>query len=281
MGKNNKTIQALENTKENRFEFGKNWSNFLNQLNDFRIEEAQKSLSDFLNMKDLKGLRFIDIGCGSGLFSLAARKLGATVYSFDYDPLCIVCTNQLKKKFFENDQGWVITEGSVLDNNFLDTLDEFDIVYSWGVLHHTGKMWQAIENAMHLVKSNGLFFIAIYNNQGWKSKFWWYIKYGYNKLPGFLKTSYALTLANSFQLINIIKYTLLLKPHLAIKPLLNYSKNRGMSYKHDAIDWIGGFPYEVATISELKSFFTKNNFYLIKTLNTTSEGCNQLIFRKN
>ncbi|MDQ6722964.1 MAG: class I SAM-dependent methyltransferase [Thermoproteota archaeon] len=270
----------LEENKEDRFEFGKNWSNFLNHLTDSKVEEAQKSLSDFLNMKDLKGLRFIDVGCGSGLFSLAARKLGATVYSFDYDPLCVACTEQLKKRFFEKDNEWFITKGSVLDNNFVGTLGEFDIVYSWGVLHHTGKMWQAVKNAMDLVKRDGLFFIAIYNNQGWKSKFWWYIKFGYNKLPDFLKVPYALTLTGLFELINIIKYTILLKPQVAIKPLLNYGKNRGMSYKYDAIDWIGGFPYEFATTSELNSFFTKNNFCLVKTLDTHGLGCNQLIFKK-
>ena len=69
-----------------RFEFGKNWSQFLSHLNDSRIAEAEQSLRNMLEVDDLCGKRFLDIGSGSGLFSLAARRLGASVYSFDYDP---------------------------------------------------------------------------------------------------------------------------------------------------------------------------------------------------
>ena len=165
-----------------RFEFGANWDSFLKEVDEQRIMTAVQSLQQFFGKENFNGLRFIDVGCGSGLFSLAARKLGATVYSFDYDPLSVRCATELKRRYFHDDPDWIIYEGSALDNDFVVSLGTFDLVYSWGVLHHTGSMWKAIENIMSLTKMNGFFFIAIYNKQGWKSKFWWGIKFIYNKL---------------------------------------------------------------------------------------------------
>src|SRR5262245_26240746 len=102
-----------------RFEFGKNWSRFLAGLDENRILRAEESLRLIVDLKDFRGKRFLDVGSGSGLFSLAARRLGAQVYSFDYDPLSVACTNELKRRYFPNDNHWVITEGSVLDQVFV------------------------------------------------------------------------------------------------------------------------------------------------------------------
>ena len=135
-----------------RFEFGKNWQYFLNKLSNNRIKDAEKSIYDLLGVDDLTGQSFLDIGSGSGLFSLAARRIGARVHSFDFDPQSVACTQELKRRYFENDDNWIIEKGSVLDADYLKSLGEFDYVYSWGVLHHTGDMWQALENINQNVK---------------------------------------------------------------------------------------------------------------------------------
>ncbi len=144
--------------KGTRFAFGKNWAAFLSVLSEERIREAEKSLKTMLDISTLEGNSFLDVGSGSGLFSLAARRLGARVHSFDYDPQSVACTAELKGKYFPNDAEWTIEQGNVLDVAYLEGLGRFDVVYSWGVLHHTGDMWQAMENIVPLVAGGGRLF---------------------------------------------------------------------------------------------------------------------------
>jgi 2-polyprenyl-6-hydroxyphenyl methylase/3-demethylubiquinone-9 3-methyltransferase len=249
-----------------RFEFGKNWENFLSTLTEEKIQIAQDSLVAMLGRSSLSSLSFLDAGSGSGLFSLAAWKLGARVYSFDFDPQSVECTRILRKKYgsLEN---WQISEGSVLDRKFLESLGKFDIVYSWGVLHHTGRMWDAIDN----VQNNCLnqFFLAIYNDKGLISKYWLFVKWLYNK-----------SRITRILLIAIhIPYLFLLR--LIIRLLTGRLKvERGMDLWYDMIDWLGGYPFEVASSNEIHKFVEKKGFYVEKEIITNRSGCNEFVFRK-
>lgn len=118
---------ATEVSQGQRFEFGANWARFLEVLDDCRITQAEQSLHDMLGVSDLQGKRFLDIGSGSGLFSLAARRLGATLHSFDYDSQSVACTRELKQRYFPDDSQWEIEEGSVLDGGYLSRLGQFDV----------------------------------------------------------------------------------------------------------------------------------------------------------
>jgi 2-polyprenyl-6-hydroxyphenyl methylase/3-demethylubiquinone-9 3-methyltransferase len=264
-----------------RFGFGANWAHFLSTLDQTRIDAAQQSLCEFLDVERLDGRRFLDIGCGSGLFSLAARRLGATVHSFDFDPRSVACAQELKRRYFADDPDWTIEQGSVLDAQYLRTLGTHDVVYSWGVLHHTGQMWVAFEHAIGRVAPNdGKLFIAIYNDQGWKSHVWWLIKLVYNRLPGFLRTAYVWLIAAITRVAVIVRYTLKGQPMSGIRPMFRDRRVRGMQARYDRVDWIGGFPYEFATLETLQDYFVARGFRVLKTSRNTSLGCHELALQR-
>jgi 2-polyprenyl-3-methyl-5-hydroxy-6-metoxy-1,4-benzoquinol methylase len=269
---------AQEVAAGDRFEFGRNWARFLKQLNDRRIAVAEDSLAEYLETRDLRGLSFIDAGCGSGIFSLAARRLGARIFSFDYDPQSVACARELKRRYFPDDPDWVIGEGSVLDTAFLKRLGEFDIVYSWGVLHHTGAMWEALENVIPLVRPGGRLFLSIYNDQGKISRRWRSVKRLYNRLPPPLRFLVLWPVGVHLWWRPIVKDFLLLRPFHQWR---DYVRQRGMSPWHDVVDWVGGYPFEVAKPEEIFSFYRKRGFSL-EVLSTCGGtlGCNQFVLRR-
>lgn len=259
-----------------RFQFGKNWKNYLSTLSEESINAASDAIKKLLLIKDLKGKTFLDIGCGSGLMSLAARKLGAKVTSFDYDKNSVECAKYLKRKFFKDDSSWKILEGSILDQNFIKELGKFDFVYSWGVLHHTGNMWKALENALiPLSQENGILAIAIYNNNGIESKFWFKIKLFYNSgnLQSFLV---KLLFIPIFLLRTFASGTIKHKNPLFI--FKNYRNKRGMNVYYDWIDWLGGFPFEYAGVDDIFNFYKNKGGKLVNLKSTSTNANNQFVF---
>lgn len=188
---NNVNSIAQEISAGQRFAFGSNWNDFSKKIDDARIEAAILGIQRLLAGQDLQGKSFLDVGSGSGLMSLAARNLGMKVTSFDYDPLSVACTEQLKAHYCPADTAWSVHQGSVLDSDFLHQFGRFDVVYSWGVLHHTGRMWEALSNTIQLVGPGGSLIVALYNDQGVQSKIWKKIKAAYNKVPRWAKPFYV------------------------------------------------------------------------------------------
>ncbi len=260
-----------------RFRFGENWRQFLGVLDDKRIEGAVDSLRAMLGVEHLKGKRFVDVGSGSGLFSLAARKLGATVHSFDYDPTSVWCTGELRRRYFPEDASWTVEQGSALDAEYLKRLGTFDVAYSWGVLHHTGQMWRALELVGQLVKPGGRLFISIYNDQGRKSRQWKVVKRTFCRLPRLLKPLVLIPAGLVIWGPRCLLDALRLKP---FETWSKYRERRGMSPWRDVVDWVGGYPFEVAKPEEIFDFYHKRAFILRRLKTTDSFGTNEFVFER-
>lgn len=258
---------ATEVALADRFAFGANWARFLRAVDEPRIRQAEQSLTTMLGVADLAGKTFVDVGSGSGLFSLAARRLGATVHSFDFDPQSVACTAELKRRYFAEDARWTIARASVLDERYLAGLGRFDVVYSWGVLHHTGAMWNALENAGSLVDESGRLFIAIYNDQGWISAYWRWVKRTYVTRP-FMR----------WPLLLFHTAYPLLPAWIARTLRRSTTQARGMALWRDLVDWIGGYPFEVAKPEEIFRFYRDRGFALAELRTTRRLGCNEFLF---
>jgi 2-polyprenyl-3-methyl-5-hydroxy-6-metoxy-1,4-benzoquinol methylase len=269
------------------FSFGKNWSEFIKgYYTPERLDEAVKSLKEITQLDSLQGKTFLDIGSGSGLFSLAAHRLSASrIESMDVDPFSVQTTKYVKEQYGDNTSTWSVQHGSILDTGWLkDHLHTADIVYSWGVLHHTGSMWEAITNAAAFVNPQGKFIIAIYNKrEGFMgSKFWWQVKRLYNKAPSWVQAIMYGTYFICFFCWPIIKRPLKLRRRFleGVSFIRNYKSSRGMNYWTNIKDWLGGFPYEYATVDEMVSFVEKLGFTTVQVWPDNGTGCSEFLFIK-
>jgi 2-polyprenyl-6-hydroxyphenyl methylase/3-demethylubiquinone-9 3-methyltransferase len=196
------------------------------------------------------------------------------VVSFDYDADSVACTERLRDRFDGHERDWTVLEGSALDARFMKELGTFGLVYAWGVLHHTGEMWRAIELAEERVAPGGMLLLALYNDQGWRSRLWHYCKRVY--CSGAVGR-YAVTAA-FYPLFAALAITSdLLHLHLPGAYFRNYSRNRGMSVAHDWRDWLGGYPFEVARPDELRRRLAACGFSVQNEKLTRGWGCNEIV----
>lgn len=259
-------------TEKITFQFGKNWESFLKTISEDQIRSALQDIEQWIGKENIVGKTVLDIGCGSGIHSMAFYLLGAkSIDSFDYDSFSVKTTKSLWEQNSKPAK-WNVFQGSILETDFLNTLQKYDIVYSWGVLHHTGNIWKAIENAASRVNDNGIFWISIYA-----------------KGPNYLK---HLQLKRNYNAASWIgkkwlEYIFIFKVMgwrlLHLKNPINWNerKTRGMDTYHDIVDWLGGLPYEVASEDEIIQFCAKQGLILKRIKVLGEGGCNIYVFRRS
>jgi len=191
----------------------------------------------------------------------------------------VACTAELRRRYFADDRDWVVERGSALDSDYVRSLGSFDVVYSWGVLHHTGDMWRGLENAQIPVPVGGRLFVAIYNDTGTQSSRWKVIKRTYNQLPAPFRTLFAILVSAPQELKSLTRAVLRLRPQEYVRTWTQYDPARGMSHWHDIVDWVGGYPYEVATPEQIFDFYQARGFTLTRMkCGGVGLGCNEFVF---
>jgi 2-polyprenyl-6-hydroxyphenyl methylase/3-demethylubiquinone-9 3-methyltransferase len=262
---------------ETHFAFGKNWTSYARLIDTDKIDEAKKGLLRLIPAEDIAGKSFLDIGCGSGLHALAAAQLGASrLMAIDIDSDCVATTRNV---LTNNNVSvpWLVEAKSVFD---LDAKSHgvFDTVYSWGVLHHTGSMWEAVYRAASMVAPNGLLVIALYRRTH-LDRLWKMEKRLYAHAPRFVQTLVGAGYIAAFRL------ALFLTGRSFRDYVANYKGVRGMDYFHDVHDWLGGYPYETASAAELDARLAsiglkaERVFTRPMSLGLFGSGCDEYVYR--
>lgn len=267
---------------DGRYAFGANWEAFVRtSFTPLRREAARRNLLSFMDRPDLDGLTFLDIGSGSGLHSLAAFDAGAArIHSFDYDTRSVSTTRELRRIAGEPAH-WTAERGDVLDAAYIGGLGTFDVVYSWGVLHHTGAMWDAIDNAAARAKPGGLLFIALYSSNvaSPSTEFWLDVKRRYNAADAAGRRRMEWWYVWRFGLgRNPLLYPVRLP--LLLRQVYEKRRQRGMSYMADVRDWLGGWPMEYADDQEVVDRLAARHGQTLVAL-STGEACTQFLFRND
>jgi 2-polyprenyl-3-methyl-5-hydroxy-6-metoxy-1,4-benzoquinol methylase len=256
------------------FSFGENWKTFSVDINETVIASAVQSFKNFTHLRSLEDYDFLDIGCGSGLSSLVALRLGARrVSSIDIDPHSVECTRTLRDSQGVDQRRWEVQHGSVLEPEFMKSLGRFSYVHSWGVLHHTGAMWKALENVCRFnIEAEGLIHLALYNTTPTSGR-WLKIKRLCNRSPHFLFP----LMTKSYAALLLLR--MLTRGRSPLRYVRGYQQARGMSLMRDLDDWFGGLPYEHATPDEVLDHLVEYGCSMLRLKTTRSNGCNEFLFR--
>ncbi|EKS36388.1 class I SAM-dependent methyltransferase [Afipia broomeae] len=269
--------ESLKNL-DSHFAFGENWASYSKLIGEPQIDHAKEGLLKLIPAENFEGCSFLDIGCGSGLHALAAARLGASrIVGIDIDPNSVATARKVLTER-NPDAQWRVENISIFDLTPAH-FGTFDIVYSWGVLHHTGNLWQAVAKAAALVAPGGLLAVALYR-ETYLDPFWKLEKRLYTSaspsVQNLIKSGYI----NAFRAARAITRQEPFADYIA-----KYSSRRGMDFEHDVHDWLGGYPYESALAPDVDQrlsalgFKAERVFARPKSSGIFGSGCDEYVYR--
>ena len=239
---------------DSHFAFGENWREFSSLITEERANDAVRSLARLFPEESLAGHSMLDIGCGSGLSMLSALRLGVRrVDGIDLDPASVETADRLLSGQYPSEV-WSVKECSVFELESASPA-AYDIVYSWGVLHHTGSMWRAIKISCSMVRPDGRLCIALYRRTP-ICGLWSVEKRLYSRAPTWAQKAMRVIYKGIFF------GGLLATGRSPSRYLANYKTARGMDWHHDVHDWLGGYPYESVTPEQVGKFLKQNGFVI-------------------
>jgi SAM-dependent methyltransferase len=274
-----KTFPAHDPPEQNRpFAFGDNWQAFAATIDERRVEVAEAALRELIGSDSIRGASLLDVGCGSGLHAVAALRLGAThVTAFDSDPVSVATTRSVIDQFGLAPKATVSTL-SIFDAR-AEQLGLYDIVYSWGVLHHTGDLWRAMDCAAALVRPGGILAVALYQKTPF-CRLWAHEKKFYAAARPWVQSS----IRSGF--LTLFSIGLLATGRSPRRYSRDYLQHRGMSFHHDVHDWLGGYPYQSTTPEEVEDFAAERGFVPVRRnlvpqrLGLFGTGCSEYVYRR-
>ena len=158
---------------------------FNNQLK--RRYELEPYIIPFADFPRWKGKKTLEIGVGLGADHQMFAQNGADLHGCDLTPRAISNTTN-RFKLFELDSKLQVADAENLpyDNN------EFDLVYSWGVIHHSPKTQKAVNEIYRILKKGGSTRIMIYHTYSFVGYMLW-VRYALFRCKPFtsLKTIYS------------------------------------------------------------------------------------------
>ncbi|MGB3747238.1 MAG: class I SAM-dependent methyltransferase [Rhodanobacter sp.] len=266
--------------QRSHFAFGRNWLDYADTIDEPKIARAIDSLRRLSGRPRLDGLSFLDIGCGSGLSALAAVRLGARcVVGVDIDPDSVQAATRVFARFAPGLSADFDT-CSVLEMT-PESFGTFDLVYSWGVLHHTGDMVRAIETAASLVAPQGELCLALYRKTPYCGV-WRRIKRWYSSAPPAAQQ-------RARSAYGFVRRTVMIMQGRDFAAYVKSYGDRGMDYDHDLHDWLGGYPFESIAPDECRALLQRAGFALDREFVKVSRhplrgllgsGCDEYAFRR-
>jgi 2-polyprenyl-3-methyl-5-hydroxy-6-metoxy-1,4-benzoquinol methylase len=113
---------------------------------------------DRIMPNDLQGQRVLEIGCGMGLHSLELARRGAEVHAVDLTENAVAVTQARMKEFgFAAEVQRADAESLPYGN------DEFDFVWSWGVIHHSARTARIVREIARVLRPQGTARVMVYN----------------------------------------------------------------------------------------------------------------------
>jgi 2-polyprenyl-3-methyl-5-hydroxy-6-metoxy-1,4-benzoquinol methylase len=150
------------NIKHSKHEVGT--EEYFNEVSAKRYR-VEPHILDFAGFHLWRGRRVLEIGCGIGSDAEQFARHGADYVGIDISDESI---NLCRRRFRVQDVHGEFHRGSVTDLEFLKHLGKFDLVYSYGVLHHFPSMDQHLANIAKVLEPGGELRFMVYARNSWK-----------------------------------------------------------------------------------------------------------------
>ena len=105
------------------------------------------------------GKQVLDAGCGNGRWIEGFLRLGSEVTAIDVSEAAL---RHVRRVYGDRIR---VLRGSILEADSLLAGQEFDLVFSWGVLHHTENAADAMKTLARLVKQDGFLYLYLYGKE--------------------------------------------------------------------------------------------------------------------